>query len=92
MSTLVIELPETIASEVRSSGIPQQQLEAVVLRFVQEYVQEYPQVALERVPNADEVKLRQMAYAPTDPLFMADLQETVTAFAPVDAEWWEPAA
>ena len=81
MSTLVIELPETIASEVRSSGIPKQQLEAVVLRFVQKYVQAYPQGGLERIPNVDDVKLRQLAYAPTDPLFMADLQETMTTFS-----------
>lgn len=81
MSTLVIELPETIASKVRSSGIPKQQLEAVVLRFVQKYVQEYPQVELERLPNADEIALQQMASALTDPLFMADLQETMTIFA-----------
>ncbi len=25
-----------------------------------------------------------------DPRFLADLQETMSAFAAVDAEWWEP--
>jgi hypothetical protein len=90
MSTLVIELPETIASEVRSSGIPKQQLDAVVLSFVQKYVQAYPQVDLEHLLDTNGVALQQMAYAPTDPLFMADLQETMTVFAAVDAEWWEP--
>lgn len=90
MSTFVIELPETIATEVRSIGISKQQLETVVLRFVQKYVQEYPQVDLEHALDSDEVKLRQMAHAPGDPLFMADLQETMTTFASADAEWWEP--
>jgi len=88
MGTLIIELPEAIASKVRSSGISQRQLEAVLLRFVQKYVHDYPQVELERMPNADEVQLQQMAHAPADPLFMADLQDTMTAFAAVDVEWW----
>ena len=35
-------------------------------------------------------KLDQMEQAANDPLFMADLQDTMEAFAEVDAEWWEP--
>jgi len=31
-----------------------------------------------------------MEQAACDPLFMADLHETMLAFAEVDAEWWEP--
>jgi len=31
-----------------------------------------------------------MGQAVHDPLFMADLQETMSAFAKTDAEWWEP--
>ncbi|MCE7985940.1 MAG: hypothetical protein DYG89_32580 [Caldilinea sp. CFX5] len=92
MSTLVIELPEAVASEAQSSGISTQQLEAVVLRFVQKYVQEDPRIELERILNDDEGMVQQMADAATDPLFMADLQETMTAFAIVDTEWWEPVA
>ena len=36
-----------------------------------------------------EDKLRQIEQAPHDPLFMADLEETMVAFEHVDAEWWE---
>ncbi len=35
-------------------------------------------------------KLDRMAQAADDPFFMADLNETMSAFADVDAEWWEP--
>jgi len=34
-------------------------------------------------------KLEKMERAAQDPLFMADLRETMSAFAEVDAEWWE---
>jgi hypothetical protein len=34
-------------------------------------------------------KLDQMEQAAHDPLFMADLRETMSAFVEVDAEWWE---
>jgi len=34
-------------------------------------------------------KLDQMERVVRDPLFMADLRETMSAFAEVDAEWWE---
>jgi len=41
-------------------------------------------------PTADEDrKLVQMEKAVHDPLFMGDLRETMSAFAKVDAEWWE---
>jgi len=30
-----------------------------------------------------------MKQAANDPLFMADLRETMSAFAGIDAEWWE---
>jgi hypothetical protein len=36
-------------------------------------------------------KLRQMEQATHDPLFMADLAETMAAFEYTDAEWWEQA-
>ncbi len=35
-------------------------------------------------------KLRQMEQASHDPLFKADLEETMAAFEYADAEWWEP--
>jgi len=45
----------------------------------------------QRFPTpSDADKLDQMEQAASDPLFMADLHETMLAFADVDAEWWEP--
>ena len=46
----------------------------------------------QRFPTLSEAdKLAQMEQAASDPLFMADLRETMSAFAEVDAEWWESA-
>lgn len=39
--------------------------------------------------TSEDAQLRLMEQAVTDPLFLADLQETMTDFAQVDAEWWE---
>ena len=39
---------------------------------------------------ADADKLAKMKQAAKDPLFLADLRETMSAFADADAEWWEP--
>jgi hypothetical protein len=39
----------------------------------------------------EEAKLQEMEQAVHDTRFMADLQETMAAFAAVDAEWWERA-
>ena len=36
-----------------------------------------------------DVKIQQVENAMDDPLFRADLSETMTAFEHVDAEWWE---
>ena len=38
----------------------------------------------------DADKLAKMKLAAQDPLFLADLRETMSAFANADAEWWEP--
>jgi hypothetical protein len=35
-------------------------------------------------------KIALIENATHDPLFLADLRETMDAFAPADAEWWEP--
>jgi len=44
----------------------------------------------QRFPTHGEAnKLDKMEQAANDPLFMADLRETMSAFAEVDAEWWE---
>jgi hypothetical protein len=37
----------------------------------------------------DAEKLAKMKQAAEDPLFLADLRDTMTAFADADAEWWE---
>ena len=37
----------------------------------------------------DAEKLAKMKQAAKDPLFLADLRDTMTAFADADAEWWE---
>ena len=34
-------------------------------------------------------KLHEMELAARDPLFLADLRETMAAFEVADAEWWE---
>ncbi len=55
-------------------------------------LEEYQLVAdtLERrlATQLDE-KLRQIEQASHDPLFLADLAETMGAFKHADAEWWE---
>ena len=38
----------------------------------------------------DAEKLAKIKQAARDPLFLADLRETMSAFAQADAEWWEP--
>jgi hypothetical protein len=39
--------------------------------------------------HGDEAKLKLMEQAANDPLFLADLHETMQSFADSDAEWWE---
>lgn len=38
----------------------------------------------------DAERLERMRQAAHDPRFLADLHETMSAFAEADAEWWEP--
>jgi hypothetical protein len=45
----------------------------------------------QRFPFADDAdKIERMQQAARDPRFLADLQETMSAFGQVDGEWWEP--
>ena len=37
----------------------------------------------------DAERLAKMKQAAQDPLFLADLRDTMSAFADADAEWWE---
>ena len=41
-------------------------------------------------PSSDSEKLAQLKQAVQDPLFLADLEETIELFAQTDSEWWEP--
>ena len=44
----------------------------------------------QRSETKDEAeKLAKMKQAAQDPLFLADLRDTMSAFADADAEWWE---
>lgn len=44
---------------------------------------------LERFARKEGQMLQEMAAAAQDPLYLADLHETMAAFEAVDAEWWE---
>ncbi len=60
-----------------------------VILPLEEYVL-VEEILEQRFPTPGEVnKLEQMKQAANDPLFMADLHEAMSAFAGVDAEWWE---
>ena len=48
--------------------------------------------ALEEKEQEEVQQLAQMEKAVNDPLFMADLQETMEDFITVDSEWWESKA
>jgi len=52
--------------------------------LVKDILEQHPKVL------SEDDKLDQMEQAAQDTLFMADLRETMSAFAGVDAEWWEP--
>ena len=43
----------------------------------------------QRLATRFDDKVRQIEQAGHDPLFLADLQDTMVAFEHVDAEWWE---
>lgn len=39
--------------------------------------------------DEETIKLQQIEYAARDPLFLADLRETMAAYEVADAQWWE---
>jgi hypothetical protein len=45
--------------------------------------------AVQEQRRQDALRLEQMRQAANDPLFLQDLEETMTAFSAIDAEWWE---
>lgn len=54
-------------------------------------IEEYQRIAplLQRHGNSEKEKLALLKQAAHDPLFLADLQESMNDFKQVNAEWWE---
>ena len=46
----------------------------------------------QKLESATAAKLAQIKQAAADPLFLADLRDTMSAFAGADCEWWESRA
>jgi hypothetical protein len=46
----------------------------------------------QKLASATAAKLAQIKQATTDPLFLTDLRDTMSAFAGPDADWWESRA
>lgn len=103
MTTLTIELPPKLKQQLQNRGISNQQLTVALTQLIELYLNNY---ALQQTltvmddifqqvkapPSNDDKKIEQMYQASQDPLFMADLQESMEAFTQVDNEWWEPGA
>jgi hypothetical protein len=53
-----------------------------------EFVRVEKYLAVQEIIFSEDEKLVQMEKAAHDPLFLADLEETMTAFAHVDTEGW----
>lgn len=54
-------------------------------------MKEYEQIKdiLDEKAQEEERMLKEMETAVNDPLFMADLVETMESFEAIDSEWWE---
>jgi len=98
MTTLTIELPTAISQQLKQRNISTQQLTTIIIRLINLYLNYYKlqetvalveDIFVTTSPVTDKMEL--MAQAVHDPMYMADLQETMQDFAEVDAEWWEPA-
>lgn len=61
-----------------------------VILPLEEYKRIAPLLGDEAYPDQDSVMLQQIEYAARDPLFLADLRETMAAYEVADAQWWEP--
>ncbi len=61
---------------------------AVILP-IEEYALVKP--VLEQHDQDEARKIQEIELAASDPLFLADLKETMAVFEAVDAEWWEHA-
>ena len=60
----------------------------VILPF-EEYVRVAELLCESPEQNWETDNLEQISYAARDPLFLADLRETMDAYQVVDAQWWE---
>lgn len=40
--------------------------------------------------DEETIKLQQIEYAVGDPLYLADLRDTMAVYETTDAHWWEP--
>jgi len=56
-------------------------------------IEEYAQIehVLQEHDQREARQLQEMELAAHDPLFLTDLEETMSAFEATDAEWWERA-
>jgi CRISPR/Cas system endoribonuclease Cas6 (RAMP superfamily) len=61
---------------------------AVILPL-EDYKLVAPILEQERLDQDEADKLKLMEQAPNDARFMTDLQEVMSDFAEVDAQWWE---
>lgn len=101
MATLTIELPDLLMMELDSRQVSRERVNTVVKTAIETWLADYqgesildvyhPSLAQEMpVANDSEaVQLKLMARAPYDERFMNDLYDTMSAFAGVDAQWWE---
>lgn len=64
---------------------------AVILPL-EEYLRVAQFLGESTVDDGDEEKLVQIEYAISDPLFLADLRETMEDYETTDSQWWEPEA
>lgn len=61
-----------------------------VILPLEEYKRIAPLLGDQTFSDQDTAMLKQIEYAARDPLFLADLRETMAAYEAVDAQWWEP--
>lgn len=57
--------------------------------YVEPLLRQHEQRRRHIIHGTEEERLRMIEQAANDPLFLADLQEVMSDFANVDAEWWE---
>ena len=61
-----------------------------VILPLDEYVRVASLLGDREMMDEEAIKLQQIEYAVTDPLYLDDLRETMVAYETADAHWWEP--